>query len=92
MADLPQLSAADVQAVLALLELHEVVIVPDQEERGTNLLGLAPPAAMPSCFGTGDSFRRHLLGAEQRALRAAVSRMPGICFDVDEPDDLANIG
>lgn len=91
MADLPELSAEDVRSVLALLELHEVVVVPDRDELGTNLLCLSPPAVMPSCFGRGDSFREHLRSAEQRALRAAVSRAPGICFDVDEPDDLARI-
>jgi 2-phospho-L-lactate/phosphoenolpyruvate guanylyltransferase len=91
MADLPELSAEEVRSVLALLELHEVVVVPDLDDVGTNLLCLSPPAAMPSCFGRGDSFHQHLRSAEQRALRAAVSRAPGICFDVDEPDDLARI-
>lgn len=91
MADLPELSADDVRSVLALLELHEVVVVPDRDEVGTNVLCLAPPAVMPSCFGYGDSFRAHLRRAEQCALRAAVVRAPGICFDVDEPADLARI-
>lgn len=91
MADLPKLSVDEVREVLSLLELHEVVVAPDADDLGTNLLGLAPPAIMPSCFGNGDSFRQHLLSAEQRALSAAVSRAPGICFDVDEPDDLARI-
>jgi len=91
MADLPQLSVDDVRGVLTLLELHEVVVAPDAAELGTNLLCLAPPAIMPSCFGRGDSFQQHLLSAQQRALSAAVSRAPGICFDVDEPDDLAHI-
>jgi 2-phospho-L-lactate guanylyltransferase len=91
MADLPQLCAEDVRSVLALLELHEVVVVPDLEDAGTNVLCLSPPAAMPSCFGCGDSFRQHLHSAARHALRAAVSRAPGICFDVDEPDDLARI-
>ena len=92
MADLPELCADDIRGALLLLETCEVVVAPDLNERGTNLLCLAPPVVMPSCFGSGDSFRLHLLGAQERALRAAVSRAPGICFDVDEPDDLARIG
>jgi 2-phospho-L-lactate guanylyltransferase len=92
MADLPHLSMEDVQGALSLLELHQVVLGPDLNEEGTNLLCLAPPLVMPSSFGGGDSFRRHLLHARERALSAAVSRAPGICFDVDEPDDLARIG
>lgn len=91
MADLPRLQNRELSEVLDLLHNHDVVIAPDLQGLGTNLLALSSPLAMPTCFGHVDSFQRHLAAASGRALALVVQRAPGICFDVDGPDDLANL-
>ena len=87
MGDLPRLRRRDVLELLDLVEGHDVVVAPDRHEAGTGALALTLPAAIQSCFGHEDSFRRHLCAAEQAGLRAAVYRSPGVAFDVDSPED-----
>lgn len=91
MSDLPELAPDDVAALCALLGEHELVVAPNAQEDGTNALGLVLPARHPTSFGLGDSFRRHLLGAEEAGLRAAIYRHPRVAFDVDGPEDLAQL-
>ncbi len=88
MSDLPRLAAADVDAIAALLDEHDAVVAPDLQRGGTNALALAPPLAMPTCFGHADSFRRHCARAAERGLRLALYEHERVAFDVDGPDDL----
>lgn len=87
MADLPLIAVADVAEIARLLETHDVVVAPDRSARYTNALGLAPPTAMATAFGGGDSFRAHRTAAA--GLRLAVLDNPRIALDVDDPADLA---
>jgi 2-phospho-L-lactate guanylyltransferase len=91
MADLPRLSAADLQAVIAALEQHPVIVVPDLVEAGTNLLCTAPAGAFASCFGRSDSFACHLARAREHGFSPLTLRLPGLCFDVDGPEDLERL-
>lgn len=91
MADLPRMTASDVESVVSALRMHPAVVVPDLHEAGTNVLGMAPPLAFPSCFGHRDSFQRHLARAAQNGFTPEVLRLHGLCFDVDGPEDLARI-
>ncbi|MSP60234.1 MAG: 2-phospho-L-lactate guanylyltransferase [Myxococcales bacterium] len=87
MADLPRLAAEDVRALLAALDESDVVVVPDLRGRHTNALALAPPTALPTRFGSPDSFAAHCAGAREAGLRLRVIENDRIAFDVDGPDD-----
>jgi 2-phospho-L-lactate guanylyltransferase len=91
MADLPRLTVSDLERVIDALAEHAVIVVPDLAEAGTNLLCTAPAAAFPSCFGRVDSFVSHLARARDHGFEPLTLRLPGLCFDVDGPVDLARI-
>jgi 2-phospho-L-lactate guanylyltransferase len=88
MADLPLLSARDLDELLAQLRTRDMVIAPDLQRRGTSALGLRLGLGVCTCFGHSDSLQRHL----DEAARASVSRLilhnPHIAFDLDSPADL----
>ena len=68
----------------------DIAIAPDRRMRGTN--GLCFDAALDFSFEFGpDSYARHKHNAQrlQRDHAAAIS--PGLAFDVDTPDDLAEM-
>jgi 2-phospho-L-lactate guanylyltransferase len=92
MADLPHLTVADVEQVVAALNDHAVVLAPDLHELGTNVLCVGPAGAFPSCFGQHDSFAQHLAKAHAHGLSTRVLSLRGLCFDVDGPADLAQLG
>lgn len=81
----------DPQDVGALLELDApVAIVPDRHGTGTNALMIAPPDAIGPSFGPG-SFARHVAAAEDADIEHAVARIWPLMFDVDTPEDLADL-
>jgi 2-phospho-L-lactate/phosphoenolpyruvate guanylyltransferase len=81
----------DPQDVGALLELDvPVAIVPDRHGVGTNGLLLAPPDVIAPSFGPG-SFERHVAAARAADVEYAVARISALMFDVDTPDDLADL-
>ena len=87
--DLPLLSAADVQAIIAPPEPPvPVVLVPNRDDLGTNAIVLSPPDCLPLAFGH-DSFQRHLRLAAERHLQVEIRRLPRVALDIDEPGDLA---
>jgi len=87
MADLPRVRPADVAALLAALDDHDVALVCDHLGHHTNALALAPPTAMPTCFGRDDSFAAHCGAARAAGLRVAQVASERIAFDVDLPAD-----
>jgi 2-phospho-L-lactate/phosphoenolpyruvate guanylyltransferase len=75
----------------ALLELDApVAIVPDRHGTGTNALMIAPPDAIGPSFGPG-SFARHVAAAQDAGIEPAVARVWPLMFDVDTPEDLADL-
>jgi 2-phospho-L-lactate guanylyltransferase len=81
----------DPQDVGALLELDApVAIVPDRNGTGTNALMIAPPDAIGPSFGPG-SFARHVAAAQDAGVEHAVARIWPLMFDVDTPEDLADL-
>jgi 2-phospho-L-lactate guanylyltransferase len=91
MADLPQLSVADVRALVAAFDGADVVLVRADDGRHTNALGLAPPDRLPTRFGRDDSFAAHLADARAAGLRVAIVDNERVAFDVDGPDDHARL-
>lgn len=89
-ADLPTLSAGDIQGLLAAHTAappHQVTICSATRDGGTNALVLTPPTALPFLFGP-DSARRHLLAATSRGLAARQLELPAFARDIDTPDDV----
>jgi 2-phospho-L-lactate guanylyltransferase len=88
-ADLPLLTAADVEMMLRPpVPAVPVVLVPNRDDLGTNALRLSPPDCLPLAFGH-DSFTRHMALAAERHLAIEVRRIPRLALDIDEPEDLA---
>jgi 2-phospho-L-lactate guanylyltransferase len=85
-ADFSQLAAAP-NAGSARLGL---IVVPSSDGAGTNALVRTPPNCIQSRFGPG-SFRAHLDQALSKGLPADVLRLPGLMFDIDTPDDVAEL-
>jgi 2-phospho-L-lactate/phosphoenolpyruvate guanylyltransferase len=83
--DLPLVSAAAVERVIAAREM--AVIVPDRHRIGTNALLCSPPEIIPPCFG-GDSFRLHLAAAGKAGIRARVLEIDELALDLDCAADL----
>lgn len=86
-ADLPRLTATDIDNLARELDRHALVICPDARRRGTNALALRRDAAPNFAFGPR-SFARHLRRARRQALPFVVHRAPGFAHDVDTPGDL----
>ncbi|MBI3693567.1 MAG: 2-phospho-L-lactate guanylyltransferase [Acidobacteria bacterium] len=87
--DVPLATPAEIES-LARAVRPGVLLVPSADGTGTNALVLTPPDAIASHFGPG-SFRRHLEEAQARGLLVEVLRPPGLVFDVDTPEDLAEL-
>jgi len=82
--DLPLLQAADVEALLAAAETHDLAIAPDRHGLGTNALALGDDRAFRFAFGEG-SARAHQADAGRAAV--SVTRL-GLSHDVDTVEDL----
>ena len=87
--DVPLVTTAEIES-LAAAARPGVIIVPSADGTGTNALVRTPPDAIESRFGK-DSFRAHLEQARARGIAAEVMRPPGIVFDIDTPEDVAEL-
>jgi 2-phospho-L-lactate guanylyltransferase len=90
--DTPLISPPELGALLVRAAEREpgVVVVADRHGTGTNALVLSPPDAIEPSFGPG-SFERHLAAAEAAGVPATSERVPSLAFDVDTPEDLAEL-
>lgn len=87
-ADLPQLSAEDLTAMLeAGREPPVVVIAPDHHHEGTNALFMNPAGIIDYDFGKG-SFARHCERAHKAGVVLKILELHTLARDVDVPDDL----
>lgn len=88
MADLPELAASDVHAVLDARTRADVVVVTDGSGSFTNALALPLQRGYTTCFGAPGSAARHLARARVLGLGAEILDNARIAFDVDTPDDV----
>ncbi len=89
-ADIPLITAAEVDEIFAAAPREGTVLVPSASGRGTNAVLQRPPALFPLRFGN-DSFLPHLAAARATSKPVQVLKLAGIGRDVDEPSDLANL-
>ncbi len=86
-ADLPNISAADIDALVHAGRRAGFAIAPDTAGLGTNALCLVSPHPFRFQFGLR-SLQLHLEEARCAGLNPQVVRLPGLAFDVDSPADL----
>ena len=87
--DLPNLTAGDVQALLAAAEQgRSVAIAPDRAGSGTNGLALRPPDIIGFRFGAG-SMAAHREEALAAGIEPRLVERDGLAFDLDTPQDRA---
>jgi 2-phospho-L-lactate/phosphoenolpyruvate guanylyltransferase len=89
-ADLPTITAADIDGLTHAGRIGGFAIAPDTAGSGTNALCLVSAQAFRFQFGLG-SQRLHLREAERMGLSPQVVRLPGLQFDVDSPADLSRL-
>ncbi|MGI9624021.1 MAG: 2-phospho-L-lactate guanylyltransferase [Acidimicrobiales bacterium] len=78
---------ADADALRAVAELDGVVLVPDTEKSGTNVVVV--PARLGFSFSYGpNSFARHLSEAERLGLPVHIVVDEGLALDIDNAADL----
>lgn len=86
LADLPLLTAADINTVVERTADATVVLAPDRHGQGTNVLSMRPVTAIEPAFGT-HSLCRHRLAAGQCGLAIREYQSMGTGFDIDTPAD-----
>ncbi len=87
-ADIPLLAAEDVAQVVELGRFfNSVVLVPDHNEQGTNLLLVRPPGIIPYAFGE-NSFQRHRGYAHEAGATVLIHRSERAGLDLDTAADL----
>jgi 2-phospho-L-lactate/phosphoenolpyruvate guanylyltransferase len=89
-ADIPLISAAELQRMAEAAPPKGALLVPDAAKRGTNAAWRAPADLFPLRFGN-DSFQPHLASAKAAGLPCIVLDLPGIARDADRPEDLFEI-
>jgi 2-phospho-L-lactate guanylyltransferase len=85
--DVPTVTRADFSQ-LAASARPGLIVVPSSDGTGTNALVRTPPDCIESRFGPG-SFRAHLDRALLKGVPADVLRLPGLMFDLDTREDVA---
>lgn len=80
---------ADPSGLAGLATLDGIVLVPDLDLAGTNVV--VTPTSFGFSFSYGEnSFARHLSEAERSGLAIHVVTDAGLGLDLDDPDDLAD--
>jgi 2-phospho-L-lactate guanylyltransferase len=86
--DLPLVTAAEIEQLIAAHgPAPSFTIAPAHDDQGSNAIVMSPPDAVPLRFGE-DSFFPHLAAARTSGIEPYVMRLPGIAFDIDNPQDL----
>jgi 2-phospho-L-lactate guanylyltransferase len=86
--DLPLLQPDEVKKLVAATPARGVAIA-RARDGGTNALSMRPPGVLVTCFGQPDSAALHERAAWTAGGDAHVLDLPGLAFDVDTPEDLA---
>jgi 2-phospho-L-lactate guanylyltransferase len=78
------------KALGSLAPFDGVTLIPDRHDDGTNVLRLPADSAFTFAYGPG-SFHAHRAEAVRLGLPVRVLRIPALAYDVDWPDDLAEL-
>ena len=87
-ADLPLVTAQDVRMLVGATPARGLAIA-RARDGGTNALSMRPPGVVRTRLGERDSAALHEREAWTSGVDAHVLDLPGLAFDVDTPEDLA---
>jgi 2-phospho-L-lactate guanylyltransferase len=87
--DVPLVTPADFTRLAASAQ-PGLIVVPSADGTGTNALVRTPPDVINSRFGPG-SCNLHLEQARSKGVHAEVLRLHGLMFDIDTPEDVAEL-
>jgi len=85
--DVPLAYEEDVRDLLDTGATSDVVVVPSDDDGGTNGLYLAPPDLLDPRFGPA-SLKAHVDAAADRHLRCSVLALPRLALDIDTIKDI----
>jgi 2-phospho-L-lactate/phosphoenolpyruvate guanylyltransferase len=86
--DLPLVTSGEIDRLIAAHgPAPAFTIAPAHDDLGSNAILMSPPQAVPLRFGE-DSFFPHLAAARAQGIEPCIVRLPGIAFDIDNPQDL----
>jgi 2-phospho-L-lactate guanylyltransferase len=91
--DVPLVTPADFSRLAAAARpgsMPGLIVVPSADGTGTNALARTPPDVIESRFGPG-SCRAHLDQARSKGVHAELFRLRGLMFDIDTPEDVAEL-
>jgi len=86
-ADLPLLTAKDVDEIVLASEDHPLTLVPSKDTTGTNAMVMKVPGLIKFAFGK-NSFIRHVNLAKKHGISYKILQIEGAAFDVDDEKDL----
>lgn len=89
--DLPLIKTDDLDGLFRAKASYDAIIVPSKERTGTNALLVPLEAKFVPSFGPG-SFSAHLRSLTSRGISVGVYESPGLCFDLDTPEDWLSWG
>ena len=86
--DLPLVTADEITRLIAAHgPAPAFTIAPAHDELGSNAILMSPPQAVPLRFGE-NSYFPHLAAARAQGIEPCIVHLPGIAFDIDNPQDL----
>jgi 2-phospho-L-lactate/phosphoenolpyruvate guanylyltransferase len=85
--DVPLAREEDLRDLIDTGATSDVVVVPSDEDGGTNGLFLTPPDLLLPRFGTA-SLKAHVDAAAERGLRCSILALPRLALDIDTIEDV----
>lgn len=86
--DLPLLRPGDIRQVVNTASVSPVVVLsPDNNDSGTNLVAMRPAGAIPYMFGE-NSFSLHVSAARSNKIEPIIVRSETLGLDIDTREDL----
>ena len=85
--DLPHLNVEAIREILEKAENEEILLVPDSQEQGTNVLWRKPWDRIPCQYDGTASFDQHVAVARNEGIEPKIIENERFSFDLDRPQD-----
>jgi 2-phospho-L-lactate guanylyltransferase len=85
--DVPLAYQEDVRDLVDTGATSDIVVVPSDDDGGTNGLFLSPPNLLDPRFGSA-SLKAHVDAAAERRLRCSILALPRLALDIDTIEDV----
>lgn len=85
--DLPLVDCGALDDLFERFESSDIFLVPDEDEKGTNVLWRSPPTAIPCQYEGTASFDAHRSTAKGHNYSPTIERLEPFQFDLDTPAD-----